>query len=90
MIIKGRSLFKANRALGPSFDIGGDGGVATTHDYSRTLVSGHTIFEGNNATGSGEWIGLWLVAATVNAGLMLAHHDSVPSPFCCRWDDGDF
>jgi hypothetical protein len=62
VIIKGRSLFKGNRASGQNADdFGGNGGVATMHNHSRTLVSGHTIFDGNNATNNGECFGLPLL-----------------------------
>jgi hypothetical protein len=56
VIITDRSFFQANQALEQN-----SGGVAATYDSSRTLVSGHTVFKENNATGSGKHPGLMLL-----------------------------
>jgi hypothetical protein len=89
VIIKGGTLFKNNQALGESAQgYGGDGGGGTLHDRSQAVISDHTIFEGNNATGSGECYGPALVAATALPCPANVTHSFI---FClCRWSNGHF
>ena len=57
VIIRDRSIFKENHSLGTNDGDAGlpnAGGAGCTHDFSRTYVSGHTVFQENNSTGPGR------------------------------------
>ena len=57
VIIRDKSIFKENHSLGTDGGVAGlpnGGGAGCTHDFSRTYVSGHTVFQHNNSTGPGR------------------------------------